>query len=176
MLRIQITKSGLATIGKRAFQAAGRAAIAAAGLYWWTKYLPLHFQPIAYVRYRFASRDKRTNFYKRERRPWPFGEHTAPAIGEVNPMVFTGYTREKLLSNPNIRAKAPSYDSYRCEVILDARVFNFSAGKRINLRDEITRDTPQEQQTLDGVFTRTWNTKLKAEGLKAPRRTIRIAA
>jgi hypothetical protein len=176
MLRIQITKSGLATIGKRGFQEVGREAIRAAAEYWWKTYLPLHFQNIAYLRYRFASRDRRTNEYKRERRPWPFGEHTEPAIGEVKPLVYSGRTREKLLSRQNIKAKASNFESYYAEVILDAPALNFSATKRINLRDEITRDNAQEQKTLDDKFTREWNYRLKIQGFLSPRRTKKIAA
>lgn len=176
MMRIQITKSGLATIGKNGFREAGRAAIRVPAEHWWKVYLPLHFKAIAYLRYNFASRDRRTSQYKRDRKPWPFGEHTEPAIGEVKPMVFTGRTRERLTANQNIKVKAPNYQSYRADVILDAPALNFSAGKRIDLRDEITRDTPQERITMGQMFDREWNKQLKAQGLKAPRRTRRTAA
>lgn len=176
MMKITITRSGLAAIGKRGFQEVGRAAIHAAGLYWWTKYLPLHFTKAAYLRYRFASRDSRTNKYKRERRSWPFGEHTEPAIGEVKPLVYTGRSREAALRSPNIRAKAPNYQTYRADVIIDAPAFNFGAGKRIDMRDEVTRFTPQEEKTLEKVFAAEWERQLVAKGVASPKRTRRIAA
>lgn len=175
-MRITITRSGLATIGRNGFREAGRLAIHAAGLYWWQKYLPLHFSNIAYLRYRYASRDSRTSKYKRQRRPWPFGEHTEPAIGEVKPLVFTGRSREAALRAPNIKSKAPNFETYRVEVIIDAPAFNFGAGKRIDMRDEVTRATPQELKTLDNVFVAEWNKELNRLGLRAPKRTRTIAA
>lgn len=176
MIRISITRSNLMTVGKRGFQEIGRKAIAAACLHWWAKYLPLHFQDIAYLRYRYAHRDKRTNAMKRERRPWPFGDNLQPAIGEVKPLVFTGRSRDIALSHPNIKAKAPNYQTYYGEVIINARAFNFGVGKRIDTRDEVTRATPQELTTLDDVFTRTFNKEAVAAGARAPKRTRRIAA
>lgn len=176
MLRILITKSGLATLGRRGFQEVGRLAIAAAALYWWTKYLPLHFQPVAHMRYRYQSRDKRTNELKRQRRPWPFGENLAPAIGEVKPLVFTGRSRARVLSHPNITAKAPNYQTYRATVTLDAPAFNFGVGKRIDMRDEVTRTTPQELVTLDNVYAAEFEKQLIARGAAAPKVTKTIAA
>lgn len=174
-MKITITKSGLAAIGKAGFRDAGRNAIAAAALYWFQKYLPLHFQNIAYIRYRFAARDKRTNKAKLARKPWPFGEHTSPAIGEVLPLVFSGESRRRALSTPNIDAKATSFEKYHADVIIDAPAFNFGAKKRIDMRDEVTRDTPQEQVTLGNIFAAEWDKQLTAAGLAAPTTTKKVA-
>lgn len=171
MIRITITRSGLAAIGKSGFREAGRLAIAATGLYWWTNYLPLHFQTIAHLRYKYASRDKRTNRLKAARAEWPFGENTEAAIGEVKPLVFSGRSREKALSSPRIKAKATTFEKYRCEVIIDARAFNFGVGKRIDMRDEVTRFTAQEEKTMEDVFAAEWNKQLRARGLKRTNRT-----
>jgi hypothetical protein len=176
MIRFHVTKAGVAAIGKRGFQEIGRTALRFVAEHWWKVYLPLHFQTIAFLRYRFAARDARTNQYKRERRPWPFGEHTAPASGEVKPMVFTGYTRERVTSAPNIHATAPNFQTYRAEVRLDAPALNFSAGKRIDLRDEITRDTPQEHVSNERLFHKHWNRLAHEKGLKATPQTKTIAA
>lgn len=176
MMRIEITRSGLAAIGRRGYQEAGRLAIAAAAHHWWSKFLPLHFTNVAYLRYRYAGRDKRTNELKRERRPWPFGEHTAPAIGEVKPLVYSGRSRQLALSRENIHATAPNYQTYRADVIIDAPAFNFGAGKRIDMRDEVTRTNPSELATMERIFGTEWNKQLIRLGAAAPRRTKRTAA
>lgn len=165
MLKIEITRSGLSTIGKRGFQDAGRAAISATGQYWFDTYLPLHFENVAYRRYRYKGRSNKYNESKAKKRK--FGDETA--LGEVKPLVFTGRSRERSLSSPNIKAKAPNYQTYRADVIIDAPAFNFGIGKRIDMRDEVTRFTPQEEKTMERVFTVEWNKQLNARGLKAPR-------
>jgi hypothetical protein len=168
MLKIQIERSGLATIGKRGFQVAGRAAIEVTARYWFDNYLPLHFQNIAYRRYRYLRRDNKYN--QRKARKTAFeGEDGVAAVGEVKPLVFTGRSRERSLSAPKIRAKAPNYQTYRADVIIDAPAFNFGVGKRINMRDEVTRFTPQEEKTMERVFVVEWNKQLKSMGLRAPR-------
>lgn len=176
MFKFTITREGLSAIGKSGYREAGRKAIEAAALYWWNTYLPLHFQSIAYQRYRYEQRDKRTNAMKAARAPWPFADDPQPSIGEVKPLVFTGRSRERALSSPNIKAKAKNYETYRADVIINAPAFNFGVGKRIDMRDEVTRTTPQELVTLEDVFTREWNKQLKAAGLRAPRRTRQFAA
>lgn len=171
MIRIQITKSGLATIGKRGFQDVGRQAIEKSVRYWWEKYLPLHFKNVAHLRYGYAGRDKRTNEMKRQRRPWPFGEDRTPAVGEVAPLVFTGRSRERALSSPNISAKAPNYQKYVGQAIINAPAFNFGKGKRIDMRDEVTRLHPTEASMLEKIFVREWNRLLRLAGLRATRQT-----
>lgn len=171
MLKIEITRSGLSSIGKRGFQAAGREAISATAMYWFTNYLPLHFQNIAYRRYRYARRSNKYNESKAKKRK--FADENA--IGEVKPLVFTGRSRERSLAAPKIKAKAPNYQAYRADVIIDAPAFNFGIGKRIDMRDEVTRFTPQEEKTMERVFAVEWNKKLKAAGLRAPRVRRRTA-
>lgn len=176
MIRITITRSGLLAIGKKGFRDAGRAAIEAVGRYWWAKYLPLHYTNIAYLRYRYAARDKRTAELKRERKEWPFGENREKALGEVLPHVWSGRSRERALSTEKVRAKATSFEKYHVDVIVDAPAYNFSAGKRINLRKEVTTLSTQEEKTLDNLFTREFNSQLKAQGVKASRRIHKTAA
>jgi hypothetical protein len=175
MIRIQITKSGLAAIGKNGFREVGRLAIEKAVRYWWEKYLPLHFTNIAHLRYGYKARDKRTNEMKRQRRPWPFGDDNTPAVGEVAPLVFTGRSRERALSSPNISAKAPNYQNYVGTAIINAPAFNFGAGKRIDMRAEVTALHPTEASMLEKIFGREWNRLLRAEGLRATRQT-KVAA
>lgn len=177
MLKITITKSGIAAIGRRGFQEVGRESIRAAADYWWRKYLPLHFQNIAHLRYRYANRLPSTNRKKKDRLPFleGVGDQT-PAIGEKLPLVFSGRSRERALSHPNIKATAKNAETYNAQVIIDAPAFNFSAGKRINTRDEVTRDTPQENQTLEKIFAKEWDSRLRAKGLTAPRIRKTIAA
>ena len=155
MLKFTFTRKGVAAIGKRNLQQIGRNAIGAAAMQWFERYLPLHFQNIAYLRYRYAPRDKRTNVTKRVRGYWPFGENNdVRAIGEVLPLVFTGRSREQALSGPNIRTVAPNYKSYRADVVINARAFNFGAGKRIDMRDEVTRFTKAEESAMEKRFAK----------------------
>ncbi len=173
MLRITITRSGLATIGRRGFQEAGRLAIASAAQYWFDKYLKLHFENIAYRRYGYKSRNRKYDESKAARRKADDGLR---ALGEVKPLVFTGRSRERALSAANIKAKAPNYQTYRADVIIDAPAFNFGVGQRIDPRDEVTRFTPQEEKTMERVFAVEWNKQLTRLGLAAPKRTTRTAA
>lgn len=176
MLRITITRAGILAIGKKGFRDAGRAAIEAVGRYWWAKYLPLHYKNIAYLRYNYTPRDNRTKEMKRERKMWPFGEHREKALGEQLPHVWSGRSRERALSTEKVRPKATSFEKYHVDVIIDAPAYNFSAGKRIDLRKEVTTLSTQEEKTLEQVFTREFNSQLRAQGLKAPRVTRRTAA
>lgn len=173
MLKFTITREGLSAIGKTGYRDAGREAVRAVGMYWWENYLRLHFENIAYLRYRYPGRNKKYEKAKLRGKKSPDG---VPAIGEVKPLVFTGRSRERALSSPNVKAKAKTYETYRADVIIDAPAFNFGIGKRIDMRDEVTRTTPQELVTLENIFVREWNKQLKARGLRAPRKTRQIAA
>jgi hypothetical protein len=172
MLKITITRSGLAAIGKNGFREVGRLAIEAAAHHWWKVFLPLHFQNVAYRRYNYKSRNRRYEESKLHRRK--FGDLNA--LGEVKPLVFTGRSRERALSAPNITAKAKNFETYRADVVINAPAFNFGVGKRIDMRDEVTRLNPQEIKTLERVFAVEWEKQLKAKGLSAPKRTRRFAA
>lgn len=162
-------------IGRRGYQEVGRAAIGAAVDYWLDKYLPLHFQNIAYLRYRYAPRDKRTAQLKRDRKPWPFGEHTESAIGEVAPLVYSGRTRERA-KQARSESKAPNYQTYVGWAVINSPALNFSANSRIDLRDELTRLNSQEEITLGRVFGSEFERQLIARGAREPKQTRRIAA
>lgn len=165
MLTLSFTRKGVAAIGKRNLQRYGREAIGDAVLQWFDRYLPLHYMMTAYYRYRYAHRDPRTNELKRNREPWPFGEHNEqPAIGEVLPHVFTGRSRERAVSHPNIDARAPNFETFVGTAKIDAPAYNFSAGKRIDLRDEVTRHTPQELSALQKTFARGFTRKIIKHG------------
>lgn len=176
MISVEITRSGLAAIGRRGFQAVGKAAMLAAAEHWYKVYLPLHFMNTAYRRYRYKPRDERTRELKLQRKEWPFGENRARAIGEDKPHVFSGRSRENALSKKNIETKAPNYQSYYALVKVDVRVYNFSSGKRIDLRDELTRYTPQEERYMEKLFAEEWERQLIKRGAMAPKKTKRIAA
>jgi hypothetical protein len=172
MIRISITKSGLATIGKNGFREIGRQAIETCVRYWWENYLPLHFTPAAHLRYGYAHR---SNKYRKAKLRRAAGADGVRAIGEDKPLVFTGRSRERALLSPNISAKAPNYQNYVGTAIINAPAFNFGAGKRIDMRDEVTRLHPTEAAYLDKLFTRTWNKLLRAAGLRATRQTKQAA-
>lgn len=172
MIRISITKSGLATVGKSGFQEVGRRAIEAAVRYWWEHYLPLHFQNIAFTRYGYKYRGPN---YRKAKLRRAVGSDKVPAIGEDKPLVFTGRSRERALSSPNISAVAPNYQTYKGKAIINAPAFNFSAGARIDMRAEVTRLHPTEEAKLNTIFTREWNRLLRLAGLRATRQT-KVAA
>jgi hypothetical protein len=176
LIRVEITKSGLAAIGKNGYRESGRSAILAAAEHWWRVFLPLHFENVAYRRYRYKFRDDRTDELKVNRQEWPFGENTDKAIGEDKPLVFTGRSREVATRNRNIRVAAPNFQTYRADVVLNARAFNFGSGKRIDMRDEVTRFTPQEERTMERIFAEDWENQLIRRGQRSPKKTKRIAA
>lgn len=177
MISITLTKTDIATLGRRAFQAIGRKAIAAVLAHWASVFLPLHFKSVAHLRYPdvYQRRDRRTDQLKRERKPWPFGEHTQAAIGEVAPLVFSGRTRERA-RNPKIVTTARNYETYHGEAIMDVPSLNFSAGKRINTRNELLATNDQEWKTLNRIYGESYTAELVAAGLRSPRQTRRIAA
>lgn len=176
MIRIEITRKGLLTIGRRGFQDIGRAAIEEATRYWWEKYLPLHFRNVAYLRYGYERRDARTAELKLNKQPWPFGDDKTAAAGENLPLVFTGRSRERALSTPNIHAVAPNYQTYEGRAIIHAPAFNFGAGKRIDMRAEVLKVHPTEASKLEKVFNAAWSRLAAAAGLSAPRMTRKTAA
>lgn len=176
MIKVTITRAGIAAIGKNGYREVGRIAIQDAAMQWFTSFLPLHFKRIAYRRYNYERRDKRTDRLKEARKPWPFGENTGKAIGEAAPLVFTGRSREKALSAPNIKAKAKNYEHYQAVCTINAPAFNFGAGKRIDMRDEVTRFTKQELASMQKIFGRSFNSELKKRGVKATRtRRIKVS-
>lgn len=172
MIRISITTGGIARIGKNGFRDIGRQAIETCVRYWWEHYLPLHFTNAAYLRYGYKHRSTKYNRAKLRKSAGPDGTR---AIGEVLPLVFTGRSRDRALSSPNISAKAPNYQTYVGQAIINAPAFNFGVGKRIDMRDEVTRLNPTEAAYLDKLFTRTWNKLLRTAGLRATRQT-KVAA
>lgn len=173
MIRISITKSGLLAVGKKGFREIGRQSIEVCVRYWWEHYLPLHFQNVAFLRYGYASRGPN---YRKAKIRQGVGADGVRAIGEDKPLVFTGRSRERALSSPNISAKAPSFERYVGKAIINAPAFNFGAGARIDMRDEVTRLNPTEAAYLDNLFTRTWNRLARAAGLRATRQPVRTAA
>lgn len=173
MIRISITKSGLATIGKNGFRKIGRQAIETCVRYWWEHYLPLHFTPAAHLRYGYAPRG---NNYRKAKIRKAAGSDGVRAIGEDKPLVFTGRSRERALSSPNIKAKAPSFERYVGSAVINAPAFNFSAGARIDMRAEVTRLHPAEEAKLDDIFTRKWNELLRAAGQRRTNKVTRTAA
>lgn len=173
MIRISITTGGIARIGKNGFRDIGRQAIEASVRYWWEHYLPLHFEQSAHFRYGYLARNSKYNNAKLRRATWQDSE--GKALGEVKPLVFTGRSRDRALSSPNIRAKAPTFERYEGSAIINAPAFNFGSGKRINMRDEVTRLHPAEASMLDKIFTRAWNKLLRTAGLTATRQT-KVAA
>lgn len=173
MIRIQITKSGLATIGRSGFQEIGRRAIEASVRYWWEHFLPLHFQNIAFTRYGYKNRGPN---YRKAKIRRAMGSDKVPAIGEDKPLVFTGRSRERALSSPNIKVKAPNYQTYVGQAVINAPAFNFSAGARIDMRAEVTRLHPTEEAKLNDIFTRKWNELLRAAGQRRTNKVTRTAA
>lgn len=173
MLRIEITKSGLATIGRNGFREIGRQAIGAAVAYWSSHYKPLHFQNVAYLRYGYQSRTKKYNESKQRRLK---AEDGMRALGEVKPLVFTGRSRDRALGQSKIRTRAPNYQTYVGEEVIDAPAFNFGIGKRINMRDEVTRLNDQESKTLDRIFTENWNKSVERRMAASPKVTRKTAA
>lgn len=174
MIRIKIEKGGLLTIGRNGFREIGKEAIRESLVYWSQNYKKLHFENIAYRRYGFKGRNRKYN-QRKERRVKFEGEDGVPAIGEVKPMVFTGRTRERVLGREKITVKAPNYQTYSAAEVLDAPVLNFSAGKRINLRDELLATNRQEEKTLDDKFTRRWNALVRQRMLRSPKKTTLAA-
>lgn len=172
MIQIKITRSAISALGKNGIRQVGREAIGAAALYWWENYLPLHFQNIAYRRYGYQPRVGSTNRAKERRYKGPDGLR---AIGEVNPLVFTGRSRTAALEAPKIKAIAPNMLQSYATVTINAPAFNFGRGKRIDMRDEVTRVNAQETKTLNDVYVRKWNERLRAAGI-GHIRTKRIAA
>jgi hypothetical protein len=168
VIRIQIQKSGLLTIGKNGFREIGREAIHESLVYWSNNYKKLHFENIAYRRYGFKGRNQKYNESKEKRRKFDDGQN---ALGEVKPIVFTGRTRERVLGQANITVKAPNYQTYSASEVLDAPVLNFSKGKRIDLRAELLATNRQEEKTLDDKFTRKWNVLVRQRMLRSPKIT-----
>ena len=172
MIRVKIETRGLLTIGRNGFREIGKEAIRESLVYWSDNYKKLHFENIAYRRYGFKGRNKKYNESKEKRRKFDDGLN---AIGEVKPMVFTGRTRERVLGQAKITVKAPNYETYHATEVLDAPVLNYSKGKRIDLRSELTASNQQEQKTLDDKFTRKWNALVRQRMIRSPKKTRRTA-
>lgn len=167
MIRVGITKEGIATIGKRGFRRVGRAAIEAPAMHWWRVFLPLHYKNTSFRRYKYTRRSDKYSDTKLQRESYFFGDDKTKAIGEDLPHVFSGRSRERALSSPNIKARARRFDKYQATVLINAPVYNFSTNKRINLRDEVTRFTPQENSKMGRIFASTWSREFKRERKRA---------
>lgn len=177
LLEVRITKTGVAGIGRRELQAVGRKAISDTALLWWRELLPIHFSRRALRLYHYRPRQGDPGSGAKFRGSYAEGkvkrrkQFGKIPIGENKPYVFTGESRERATSAPNIVAKARNYRTYSADVVINAPALNFVPDSR----DEITRTTPAEVQRLEQQFAESYEADLVARG-RTVRKTKRIAA
>lgn len=110
---------------------------------WHTRFRPKHFTRQAFREYGYAPRSRRYEEAK-------FRHHKHRL-----PLVLTGKSRE-LSKSATIRAS-----KNRASVAMPVRVFNYSAGKRIDLVDEFRRTSAREIRIYDREATKILNKALK---------------
>jgi hypothetical protein len=165
-VRASITIDGVAALKPSQIRAAARVALRAVGETWINRFLPLHFQNIAFARYGYTPRQPYYRMRKRKR----VEIGGVRAIGEDKPLVFSGRSRERAKA-ARVDAKAPSSTRAYADIIIDAPALNFKpTGSTVNMRDEVTRVTQEEQDILSNVFVRAFEAELDRLGRTTKRR------
>lgn len=144
-LRARIVKPGYLGLGRRQLQGCGRAAIAAAALYWHQHYKGFHFQSFAFQKY--AYRKRSTGYQRLKKREHP------EAHGR--PLVFSGESERLAMASEKVDAAATSFDRYHARALISAPNLNFHA-------DEMTRVTVGEERRLAEEFRAVFEQQLTA--------------
>jgi hypothetical protein len=137
------------------------------GVYWHSQLRAKHFTKSGAREYGYEPRSKR----KRGRRKRDAqGRFSATAVDASLPLVFTGISRNRT------RIRDVRASSKGVRVVMQAPALNFRpkgvSGRRINLRDEMTRISIGEARTLRGLADRELQQQLNAVRTYE-RRTIR---
>ena len=163
---IRIEKDGVAGITRSALGDVGRAAVRRPALLWWRKFLPIHFTNRASNRYGYAPRSGEPGSGRAFRGSYSEAKLKrkkiagVQAIGEVKPLVWSGRSRERATSSPNIETVAQNFRSFEARVILDVPALNFKP----RLREELIADYESEIQAMNRSFDRAFELELNKLG------------
>ena len=169
-ISITTTRTGVLAIGRNAMREVGRFTMHAVALLWWTQFLPFHFMRTAINRYGYKPRAGDFG----SGRPFK-GSYTQAkvlrrrngqgvrSIGENRPFVWSGQSRERALSSPNITVKARSFSDYEGRVVINAPTLNFVP----NARQEILAGTSDEANDLEQTGGKEWEKQLKRRARSA---------
>lgn len=133
-MKIQIVAESVGAVAapQRVLRQIVKEGLAANGDYWHKNYRRRHFHVRAYTYYRYTPRKRGYDRYKRKK------------LGHTHPLVFTGVSRN-LSEGKTIRATPDKVD-----VIMPTRAFNWKPkGSQVNMRDEFTQISRDEEQELD---------------------------
>ncbi len=169
-ISITMTRTGVLAIGRNAMREVGRFTMNAIALQWWTEFLQIHFTRTAIKRYGYKPRAGDFGSGK------PFkGSYTQSkvlrrrngqgirSIGENKPFIWSGQSRERALSSPNISTKARTFRDYEGRVVINAPVLNFVP----NARQEILAGTADEADDLEQTGGKEWEKQLKRRARSA---------
>jgi hypothetical protein len=113
---VRVKKTGIlaksAGVTQRTFNGCVKRALQAIGMYWLAHFLKKHFDPRAYLRYRYAARSWRTKRLKEAARQTgqikraevrggrTVGSQVFPTPPDVGPLVWAGELKRELMSRP----------------------------------------------------------------------------
>jgi hypothetical protein len=137
MMRAEIINAGILAVGKKEFRRIGREVMQDIGFEWRAKYLGRHFQRSAVQRYKYAPRSANYRRRKRKNRQYP-------AAREDKPLVFSGDSRHRALSERRVIAKATSATRWNARIIINAPTLNFRG-----MSKEVTAILPAEEAALE---------------------------
>ena len=112
------------------------------GVYWHGHYLPKHFTPAGAAEYGYTPRTKGYMIRK------------ARVKHHQNPLEYSGESKARATMIRDVRPTA-TRNNVKVRVVLHTPALNFiPKGGRINLRDEVTRVSDREANTLGEVAGR----------------------
>lgn len=168
--QITYTSDAVLNVRKEDMQRAGREAMLLVGRLQHRANVPRKFRKSAIERYKLAPRGYRYTKAKLAR-AWAGKKGlSARAIGNPAPFVWSGRTRQRVLANKKVVARAPSAERAYCDVILDAPVLNFKGGGTIDLREEMQRVTDEELAQLQAVAVEKYDRVIRRHGRPRTRR------
>jgi hypothetical protein len=137
MIRINYIVTNEAAVAQRDLNRFLKAEWTGVGEMWHKRFRRPHFTMAAYVKYGYAPRSKRYEYFKRR------------SLHHNLPLVLSGTSRQ-LSEQKNVTATKQSVN-----VRMPVRVFNFkSKNSKVDKRKEFTTVIPEEIKTLESGFQR----------------------
>lgn len=171
MMRFSIQRDGVANLTAAQLRGALRRAIHKTGEYWHREYLPIHFANRATRRYGYAYRAGESGSGRRYKGSYTYQKANRIAIdgklpiGETKPLVFSGDSRKRALTQQRIVSAAPSSTRCYVDVRLNAPALSLRhAGSKIDMVREVTTIADLERQQLEIVFGRAFEAEIAALG------------
>lgn len=152
---------GIKQIGRKALRVALRESLRFVGMFWRRTYLPIKFTRAAYRRYQYTPRGGDAGSgraflgsYQWKKLKGFKNDEGLASLKTTRPMVYTGRS-ERSGKRGQVIPRAQSAERGYVDITIPAPALNFKpAGSNVNMREEITRVTPEEWKKMEELMSR----------------------